>query len=107
MITPPLETFETWKPEEIPVGYVADAGSSVHYETGGWRSMRPVWDEENCTSCMLCWVACPDSSILAKDGKMSGIDYDHCKGCGVCVRECRFGALAFVREHEDATGKEA
>ncbi len=28
------------------------------------------------------------------------IDYDFCKGCGVCVSVCRFGALAMVPESE-------
>lgn len=98
MKMPDLETFDQWTPEEIPLGFVAEAGSSEEYVTGGWRSMRPVWTQENCTSCMLCWVACPDSSIIAHGGKMAGIDYRHCKGCGVCVNECRFNALQFVRE---------
>ena len=98
MNMPPLETFDQWKPEEIPLGFVSEAGTAKNYSTGGWRSMRPVWNKDNCTSCMLCWVACPDSSIIAVNGTMTGIDYDHCKGCGVCVNECRFNALEFVRE---------
>lgn len=100
MMMPELERFDEWAPEEIPVGFVCEAGTSKSYITGGWRSMRPVWDAEKCTSCMLCWVACPDSSILVADERMTGIDYDHCKGCGVCVHECRFDALSFVREDE-------
>ena len=28
------------------------------------------------------------------------VDYDFCKGCGVCVRACRFGAIAMVSERE-------
>jgi pyruvate ferredoxin oxidoreductase delta subunit len=27
-------------------------------------------------------------SIISKNKKMVGIDYDHCKGCGVCVEVC-------------------
>jgi Pyruvate/2-oxoacid:ferredoxin oxidoreductase delta subunit len=26
--------------------------------------------------------------VLAKDGKVTGYDYDHCKGCGICAFEC-------------------
>jgi pyruvate ferredoxin oxidoreductase delta subunit len=27
-------------------------------------------------------------SIIARDKKMVGIDFDHCKGCGICVEVC-------------------
>lgn len=96
-----VSNFENWRPEEIPVGFVAlEGGKSIEYITGGWRSMRPVWDADACTNCMLCWIACPDSSIKVADQAMTGIDWDHCKGCGVCVKECRFGALKMITEAE-------
>ena len=100
MQMPSLETFDEWRPEEIPQGYVCKAGTAHEYVTGGWRSKRPVWDADACTNCMMCWVVCPDSSIVTKDAKMVGIDYDHCKGCGVCVHECKFDALSIIKESE-------
>lgn len=100
MKMPELSRFEEWAPEEFPKGYICKGGTSEEYITGGWRSMRPVWDADKCTSCMMCWVVCPDSSIMVDDAIMTGIDYDHCKGCGVCVHECRFGALEYIREDE-------
>jgi pyruvate ferredoxin oxidoreductase delta subunit len=33
-------------------------------------------------------VACPDSSVRLSEGKVTGIDYEHCKGCGICAFEC-------------------
>ena len=43
-------------------------------------------------------------SLTSLGEPMSGspiaIDYDFCKGCGVCVSVCRFGALAMVPESE-------
>jgi Pyruvate/2-oxoacid:ferredoxin oxidoreductase delta subunit len=33
-------------------------------------------------------VSCPDSSILVEAGKVVGIDDKHCKGCGICAKEC-------------------
>lgn len=98
MKMPDLKTFDSWTPEEIPVGFECAGGTAKEYVTGGWRSMRPVWDADKCTSCMMCWVVCPDSSIITRDGKMVGIDYDHCKGCGVCVHECKFDCLKYVSE---------
>lgn len=93
--------YENWKPEEFPTGYVCpEGGTSTNCYTGGWRSNRPIWDSEKCSSCMLCWAYCPDSSIEVKDGAMTGIDLFHCKGCGVCVQECKFGALELISEAE-------
>ena len=31
---------------------------------------------------------------------MTGIDLQHCKGCGICVHECKFGALELIQESE-------
>ncbi len=74
---------------EIPIGgVIEEAGNAAAYETGSWRTYRPIWNEEVCIHCLRCWVACPDPSILLSEGKVTGIDYDHCKGCGICSFEC-------------------
>jgi pyruvate ferredoxin oxidoreductase delta subunit len=78
--------IKTWK--DINVGGVIESGTSEHFHTGDWRGRVPIWKEENCTHCMICWTFCPDSAITAKDGKMTGINYDYCKGCGICAEEC-------------------
>ena len=88
-----------WK--EIPEGgLITKAGNSATYETGSWRSVRPVRDEEKCTNCLICWVYCPDSSILVSDEKIKGIDYSHCKGCGICAIECPVKAIKMINEKE-------
>lgn len=80
-------------------GMIFEAGNAELFKTGDWRSMRPVWNSDKCKQCLLCFPACPDSSIIVNDqGKMTGIDYDHCKGCGVCVKVCPFKAIDFVDE---------
>ncbi len=81
------EKKKGWK--EIPIGgKITEAGSAVKYKTGDWRTFKPVRNEEKCNNCLFCWIYCPDSSIFVKDGKVTGIDYDHCKGCGICARVC-------------------
>ncbi|MBI1747014.1 MAG: FAD-dependent oxidoreductase [Acidobacteria bacterium] len=47
-----------------------------------------------CTMCDNCRVFCPDMAIRPKRDRHSyEINYDYCKGCGVCVEECPRGAI--------------
>lgn len=96
-----------WK--ELPIGgVICEAGNSEEYETGSWRTYRPIWDEEKCKHCMLCFIYCPDSAIIVEDGKMLGIDLFHCKGCGICAEECpdKFNAIEMVLESEIEEGED-
>lgn len=75
-----------WK--GLPEGDVLEAGTAAKFHTGGWRSERPIFCEKNCIQCFICWIVCPDSSVIVENGKVTGFDYDHCKGCGICDNEC-------------------
>ncbi|MDR0485218.1 MAG: 4Fe-4S binding protein [Elusimicrobiota bacterium] len=90
---------------ELPAGGLVEAGTAANFHTGSWRSEKPVWNKDKCISCLTCWISCPDSAILtAQDEKkgtvVSGIDYDFCKGCGICVRECPPKVQALTMEQE-------
>lgn len=75
--------------QDIPIGgLILEAGNAKTYNTGDWRSERPILDKEKCINCLTCFIVCPDSSIVIKDSMMTGFDYDHCKGCGICANEC-------------------
>ncbi|HDS08584.1 MAG TPA: ferredoxin [Firmicutes bacterium] len=88
---------KNWK--EIPIGgLILEAGNAREYKTGDWRTFRPVWFEDKCIHCFQCWANCPDSSILIKDDKMTGIDYDHCKGCGICAKICPKQAIEMEKD---------
>lgn len=89
-----------WK--ELPIGLSLKSGTSQEFETGDWRSDKPIWDEKKCTHCLICWIYCPDSAIIIKDGKVQGIDYRYCKGCGICAEECppKIKAITMVREEK-------
>jgi pyruvate ferredoxin oxidoreductase delta subunit len=41
---------------------------------------------------------------MVKDGKFDCFDYDHCKGCGICAKECPVNIKA---EKEKALEKKA
>ncbi len=83
-----------WK--EIPIAGVPFK-SSLEYKTGDWRTFKPVRDESKCTKCLLCWVYCPEGAIKW-DGENLTIDYDYCKGCGICAQECPAKAIEMVVE---------
>jgi pyruvate ferredoxin oxidoreductase delta subunit len=53
-----------------------------------WRIEKPVFNKDFCIDCQFCWVYCPDISIISRDKKMIGVDFEHCKGCGICVEVC-------------------
>jgi len=79
--------LSTWR--DVPrAGMILEPGNSVEYETGSWRTYRPMLIAENCIHCMTCFLYCPDSSIKVEKGKMAGFDYAHCKGCGICSNIC-------------------
>jgi len=63
-------------------------------KTGDWRTFKPVRDEKKCIRCMLCYVYCPEAVI----DKEINIDYDYCKGCGICANECPTGAIRMMEE---------
>ncbi len=88
---------KNWK--EIPQGgLITEAGNARKYNTGSWRTFKPVIDKSKCINCLQCWVFCPDSSIKVKDGKMDGFDYDHCKGCSICAQICPVKCIKMEKE---------
>jgi pyruvate ferredoxin oxidoreductase delta subunit len=74
-------------------GFVYGSGNSVDFNTGDWRTKVPIWIQDKCRQCLLCYPVCPDSSIPVKDGKRLDFDFDHCKGCAICAKVCPFGAI--------------
>jgi len=103
---------KTWQ-ELAPGGVITEGGNAHDYETGTWRTWRPIWHSENCIHCLRCWVLCPEDAYALQEGQtkagkarreINGINYYHCKGCGLCVKECPINkkgektAIEFVRE---------
>lgn len=77
--------------------------TSVEVRTGLWRTMRPVIDHALCNKCVwVCGTFCPDSAISIDTEGRPVIDYDHCKGCMICVAKCPPHAISAVPEHEAA-----
>ena len=77
-----------------PGGDIYEAGNSIEFKTGDWRSTTPKFIQENCKQCGLCFPVCPDDAIpVGKDQKRGNFNYDYCKGCGICAKVCPFKAI--------------
>jgi NADPH-dependent glutamate synthase beta subunit-like oxidoreductase len=112
-VEPPLADFASLNP-----WYYGDADAAVQPTLDALRR-RTTFDEVHggldehnallearrclscghCFECDNCYGMCPDNAIVKLGpGRGFRIDYDFCKGCGVCAAECPCGAIAIVPE---------
>lgn len=99
---PSYGTIDVPKDRVVPFGAVTPApvGTQKLFQTSNWRIARPVRDEEKCTRCLQCYMACPDACWVYKeeDDTLEWVG-DFCKGCQVCIAQCpEEGALVAVPE---------
>ncbi|HET9103383.1 MAG TPA: NAD(P)-binding protein [Solirubrobacteraceae bacterium] len=114
-------------PEATPIGvdqlnpwYYADAPRTVRPRldavrrqstfdevVGGLDVSTALFEARRCLSCGSCFACdncygvCPDNAVIKLDPTGSyayEIDYDYCKGCGLCAQECPCGAIAMTPE---------
>lgn len=91
----PFEPASTSAPD------VHASATSVEVRTGLWRTMRPVLDRDRCHQCTwVCGTFCPDGAISVADDGYPEIDYDHCKGCLICVAVCAPHAMGAIPERD-------
>ncbi len=98
MIIPTRGTYQY--PErlsEYPQDTCAEAGFLVT-TNADWRNERPVLDMERCVHCLQCYLYCPDGVIKKTDTNELTIDYDYCKGCGICSKICKKQAITMEAE---------
>ena len=50
-----------------------------------------------CNQCDNCITYCPDVAI-SRHGDRYEVDYDYCKGCGICAEECPRWVISLVEE---------
>jgi 2-oxoacid:acceptor oxidoreductase gamma subunit (pyruvate/2-ketoisovalerate family)/2-oxoacid:acceptor oxidoreductase delta subunit (pyruvate/2-ketoisovalerate family) len=84
-LEPALDLGPTLKLPTTPL-FQSSTIDSLSIQTGSWSLERPVLTDE-CTSCALCALFCPEGAIEREDGSLV-VDYLHCKGCGICEVVC-------------------
>jgi 2-oxoacid:acceptor oxidoreductase delta subunit (pyruvate/2-ketoisovalerate family) len=107
-----FDSLNTWYYSDAPktVRPKLDAirrQSSFDEVVGGLDESTAQFEARRCLSCGSCFACdncygvCPDNAVLKIDPGASygyAIDYDYCKGCGVCAEECPCGAIAMEPE---------
>ncbi len=52
----------------------------------------------NCFHCDNCYAYCPDNAIIKHEDGTLEFNYDYCKGCGICAKECPCGSIRMVTD---------
>lgn len=82
----------------------------VEERAAGFAEVKtPLWPEDavaeaqRCFSCGICNFCdncrtfCPDVAITRRDGSYL-VNWDYCKGCGICAEECPRGVISLTEE---------
>jgi pyruvate ferredoxin oxidoreductase gamma subunit len=107
---PTAAGYQTPRWLALPLDAAGDAAPAIMtpattelIPTGLWRSLRPVIDYSRCKRCAwLCSTLCPDSVISVDAQGYPRIDYQHCKGCLICMAQCPSHAIHAIPEEEAA-----
>lgn len=95
--------------EESKGGMITEPGNSTNYETGSWRTRIPVFYEDKCIQCGMCFGVCPEDAIPVDEetAQRTNFNYERCKGCGICAKVCPVAAIAMKDTEEvDLNNKE-
>ncbi|HET9082242.1 MAG TPA: NAD(P)-binding protein [Trebonia sp.] len=108
----PYDGLNTWYYSDAPAAVrpklaAARRIGTFDEVTGGLDASTALFEARrclscgNCFGCDNCYGSCPDNAVIKLGTPGPGgyeIDYDYCKGCGVCAAECPCGAIAMVPE---------
>ena len=94
---PVAQTWESYW--EIPPAPVSLPIKGAAGRTGDWRTFRPVIDQEICIKCYFCHMYCPEGTMLInEETKEVYVNYDYCKGCGMCANNCPKNCITMEKE---------
>jgi 2-oxoacid:acceptor oxidoreductase delta subunit (pyruvate/2-ketoisovalerate family) len=107
-----FDTLNTWYYSDAPRTVrpqleAARRASTFDEVVGGLDESNALFEARRCLSCGNCFACdncygvCPDNAVIKLDGGTPyayEVDYDYCKGCGLCAEECPCGAIHMVPE---------
>ncbi|MCK5589617.1 MAG: 2-oxoacid:acceptor oxidoreductase family protein, partial [Dehalococcoidales bacterium] len=94
------ESWPSWQ-ELVPGFVVTEPGNARSYRTGDWRAQCPVFNHDRCIKCGICSLFCPEDCVSQNGDGYFEADLYHCKGCGICARECWTQAITMVEETKE------
>jgi NADPH-dependent glutamate synthase beta subunit-like oxidoreductase/Pyruvate/2-oxoacid:ferredoxin oxidoreductase delta subunit len=90
-----LDYFEYQKRPKMPKAKLLRRTGSFGEVNLGFSEDTAVGEAKRCFNCGVCnlcdncYIFCPDVAIHKRgEDELNEIDYDHCKGCGICMEEC-------------------
>jgi 2-oxoacid:acceptor oxidoreductase delta subunit (pyruvate/2-ketoisovalerate family) len=100
-----MDYFEPSKRQRESKGLIKERIKGFEEVTSGFTEGVALEEAGRCFSCGTCnecencYVFCPDASIIKTEKLFSHqVDYDFCKGCGICFSECPRGAISLREE---------
>ena len=100
-----LAYFEHQARSERARASVPERATDFREVIAGFTEQKAVREAERCFSCGVCndcencYVFCPDLCVIIDGGVVRyRINYDYCKGCGICIAECPRNALSVEKE---------
>lgn len=86
---------------QLPVNQNLFSTKDVRTEKEAIQEATRCLGLHNCRSCELCRIFCPDLCITYNDAGQLSIDYQYCKGCGICAAVCPKGAIKMVLDKQE------
>lgn len=94
--SPGLKGWKSLPHVPVSLGVMGSIG-----KTGEWRILRPEVSREKCNRCGICYLYCPEGTMIFKPDSGPEVNLTFCKGCGICASECPRKAISMKPENTD------